>query len=77
MAEELGIGKVSGIPIADVGKMGVVAKANAWSKNGEQRQQSLFRSLIPGGGLGNYGNGKNSASFSAQGGGRAVGYIYF
>jgi len=76
MAEELGIGKISGIPIANVGKMGVVAKANAWAKSGEQRESSLFSNLLNNG-WSTYTAGKNSASFTASPSSGTLGYTYF
>tara|TARA_Y100000385_G_C12996519_1_gene595196 strand:+ start:569 stop:1072 length:504 start_codon:yes stop_codon:yes gene_type:complete len=76
MAVTQGISKISGVGIANVAKEAGVAKANIWSIAGEQRQASLFRSLINSG-WASYSQGKNSASFQAVGSSSGKGYVYF
>ena len=76
MAVAQGISKISGVAIANVAKEAGVTKANIWSVAGEQRQASLFRSLINSG-WASYSQGKNSASFQAVGSASGVGFVYF
>jgi len=76
MAVSRGIASINGVAIANVGKDGVVAKANIWSISGEQRQASLFRSLLNSG-WASYSQGKNSASFTAVGSASSRGFVYF
>jgi hypothetical protein len=66
MAVSRGISNISGVP-----------KANIWDVSGEQRQQSLFRSLTTGGAIANYAVGKNSASFSVVGTRSQLAYVFF
>tara|TARA_B110000908_G_C10069506_1_gene364428 strand:- start:216 stop:713 length:498 start_codon:yes stop_codon:yes gene_type:complete len=77
MAVERGIGSINGISIANIGKIGVVEKANMWSKCGQQEQASLFRSLLNGGWQ-TYSQGKNNASFTCTSeNNRTSGRTYF
>ena len=76
MAQEYGIGKLSGVPISSVGKMGIVPKANVWSRNGEQRESSLFRTLSDAG-WATYTAGKNAASFTATSASGVLGIAMF
>ena len=76
MAQEFGIASISGVAIANVGKRSAVSKANMWSTSGQQRQASLFRSLINSG-WASYSQGKNSASFQAVGSASSKGFVYF
>ena len=66
MAESRGIANMSGVPIASVGTKNGVAKANIWDVSGEQRQQSLFKTLSEDGAA-TYSQGRNSASFRVGG----------
>ena len=77
MSVSRGIANMSGVPIASVGTKNGVPKANIWDVSGEQRQQSLFRSLISGGAISNYVVGKNSASFSVVGTRGQLAYVFF
>jgi hypothetical protein len=77
MAVSRGISNISGVPIASVSTRNGVAKANIWDVSGEQRQQSLFRSLTTGGAIANYAVGKNSASFSVVGTRSQLAYVFF
>lgn len=76
MAVAQGISKISGVAIGNIAKEAGVAKANIWSIAGEQRQPSLFRSLINSG-WASYSQGKNSASFQAVGSASGRGFVYF
>tara|TARA_R100000278_G_C5474878_1_gene165944 strand:+ start:1436 stop:1939 length:504 start_codon:yes stop_codon:yes gene_type:complete len=76
MAVSRGIASINGVAIANVAKDGGVTKANIWSISGEQRQASLFRSLINSG-WASYTQGKNSASFTAVGSSSGKGFVYF
>ena len=64
MAVSRGIRAINGVMIGNVAKTSGVTKANVWSLSGEQRQPSLFRTLLNSG-WGSYTAGKNSASFTA------------
>ena len=77
MAVSRGIANMSGTTIANVGTRSGVPKANIWDVSGEQRQQSLFRSLTSGGAIANYAVGKNSASFSVIGTRGQLAYVFF
>ena len=77
MAVSRGIANMSGVPIASVASKNGVAKANIWDVSGEQRQQSLFRSLTSGGAISNYVVGRNSASFSVVGTRGQLAYVFF
>jgi len=66
MARDFGIASISGVAIANVGKRSAVSKANIWDISGQQREQSLFRTLSVDGAL-TYTQGKNSASFIVGG----------
>ena len=77
MAQDFGIASISGVAIANVGKRSAVSKANIWDISGQQRQQSLFRSLTSGGAITNYVVGKNSASFSVVGTRGQLAYVFF
>jgi len=77
MAVSRGIANMSGTTIANVGTRSGVPKANIWDVSGEQRQQSLFRSLTSGGAIANYAVGRNSASFSVIGTRGQLAYVFF
>ena len=77
MAVSRGIANMSGTTIANVGIRSGVPKANIWDVSGEQRQQSLFRSLTSGGAIANYAVNKNSASFSVIGTRGQLAYVFF
>lgn len=66
MSVSRGIANMSGVPIASVGTKNGVAKANIWDVSGEQRQQSLFKTLSEDGAA-TFGQGRNSASFRVGG----------
>ena len=66
MAVSRGIANMSGVPIASVGTKNGIAKANIWDVSGEQRQQSLFKTLSVDG-ANTYSQGRNSASFRVDG----------
>ena len=57
---------MSGVPIASVGTKNGVAKANIWDVSGEQRQQSLFKTLSEDGAA-TFTQLRNSASFRVYG----------
>jgi len=76
MAVSQGISKISGVVIGNIAKEAGVTKANIWSVAGEQRQPSLFRSLINSG-WASYSQGKNSASFQVVGSASGRGFVYF
>ena len=76
MAQTLGIAKINGVAIANVGKEAGVSKANIWSVAGEQRQASIFRTLTNTN-WASYTQGKNSASFVAVGSSSARAQVYF
>ena len=62
--------------ITNVAKEAGVTKANIWSIVGEQRQASLFRTLLNQN-WGSYVAGKNSASFTATASGSSSAQVYF
>tara|TARA_R110002167_G_scaffold21854_11_gene78830 strand:+ start:180 stop:686 length:507 start_codon:yes stop_codon:yes gene_type:complete len=66
MAVSRGISNISGVPIASVSTRNGIAKANIWDVSGEQRQQSLFKTLSVDG-ANTYSQGRNSASFRVDG----------
>lgn len=66
MAVSRGISNISGTPIASVGARIGVAKANIWDVSGEQRQQSLFKTLSEDGAA-TFTQLRNSASFRVSG----------
>tara|TARA_R110002012_G_scaffold76453_1_gene192939 strand:- start:273 stop:776 length:504 start_codon:yes stop_codon:yes gene_type:complete len=76
MAVSHGISKINGVVISNIAKTSGTLKANIWSLSGEQRQPSLFRSLINSG-WASYSQGKNSASFTAVGSSSGRGFVYF
>ena len=75
MAVSRGIANMSGVPIASVGTKNGVAKANIWDVSGEQRQQSLFKTLSVDG-ANTYSQGRNSASFRVSGSNARVFFPY-
>lgn len=66
MAVSRGISNISGTPIASVGARIGVAKSNIWDVSGEQRQQSLFKTLSEDG-ADTFTQLRNSASFRVSG----------
>lgn len=75
MAVSRGIANMSGVPIASVASKNGVAKANIWDVSGEQRQQSLFKTLSEDGAA-TYTQGRNSASFRVGGSNARVFFPY-
>ena len=75
MSVSRGIANISGVPIASVSTRNGVAKANIWDVSGEQRQQSLFKTLSVDGAL-TYRQGRNSASFIVGGDNARVFFPY-
>jgi hypothetical protein len=75
MAVSRGISNISGVPIASVSTRNGVAKANIWDVSGEQRQQSLFKTLSEDGAA-TFTQGRNSASFSVGGSNARVFFTY-
>ena len=75
MAVSRGIANMSGVPIASVASKNGVAKANIWDVSGEQRQQSLFKTLSEDG-ASTYTPLRNSASFRVSGSNARVFFPY-
>jgi hypothetical protein len=75
MAESRGIANISGVPIASVSTRNGVAKANIWDVSGEQRQQSLFKTLSVDGAA-TFTQLRNSASFRVVGSNARVFFTY-
>ncbi len=75
MAVSRGIANMSGVPIASVASKNGVPKANIWDVSGEQRQQSLFKTLSEDGAA-TYTQGRNSASFRVGGSNARVFFPY-
>jgi|TARA_B110000977_G_C10920327_1_gene432834 hypothetical protein len=75
MAVSRGISNISGVPIASVSTRNGIAKANIWDVSGEQRQQSLFKTLSEDGAA-TFGQGRNSASFRVAGANARVFFTY-
>ena len=75
MSVSRGIANMSGVPIASVGTKNGIAKANIWDVSGEQRQQSLFKTLSEDGAA-TFGQGRNSASFIVGGANARVFFPY-
>ena len=75
MAVSRGISNISGVPIASVSTRNGIAKANIWDVSGEQRQQSLFKTLSEDGAA-TFTQLRNSASFRVGGNNARVFFTY-